>query len=477
MLRDEQTHELPDDDFTRARLAAGLGYAGWPALESALAKARDGVTEEYTALIAPVRAAAPSADRNALVLAYWQKLGDASATIDELLALGFASAETLHGQFGALVAAASRTLDARARACFDRLLPLLIESAAASVAPDVCLERLIVSSTACCAARRTWRCSRSIRAARARLLALFANSALLAERVIAHPLLLDDLARCAHRQQRPGPAELDAALERRLANIDLTDAEAEIEVLQEEKQSATFRIGLASSRHSDAIATSRALSDVADGMIARTLAIAERDVAQRHGVLPQRSCLAVIGYGSLGGAELGFASDLDLVFVYDDAIANGESNGERPLEGPRYVARLAQRVVHWLTVQSHAGRLYEVDVRLRPDGGKGMLVVSLDAFAEYQRERAWIWEQQALVRARVMAGDAATGSRFAELRAAALAQPTRCRGGARTSHDDAHTLARRTRSFDRRAARPQAGRRHAARYRVPVAGAGADACA
>ncbi|HZX91487.1 MAG TPA: bifunctional [glutamate--ammonia ligase]-adenylyl-L-tyrosine phosphorylase/[glutamate--ammonia-ligase] adenylyltransferase [Rudaea sp.] len=423
MLSDEQTHELPEDDFTRARLAAGLGYAGWPALESTLAKARDDVTEEYAALIAPVRAAAPSADRNVLVLAYWQKLGERSATTDELLALGFASAETLHGQFGALVAAASRTLDARARACFDRLLPLLIESAAASVAPDVCLERLIRLVHSVLRRSPYLALLEEHPAARARLLALFANSALLAERVIAHPLLLDDLLDARIDNSVPGPAELDAALERRLANIDLTDAEAEIEVLQEEKQSATFRIGLASSRNSDAIATSRALSNVADGMIARTLSIAERDVAQRHGVLPQRSCLAVIGYGSLGGAELGFASDLDLVFVYDDAIANGESNGERPLEGPRYVARLAQRVVHWLTVQSHAGRLYEVDVRLRPDGGKGMLVVSLDAFAEYQRERAWIWEQQALVRARVIAGDAATGSRFAELRAAALAQP------------------------------------------------------
>jgi len=422
MLRDEQTHELPADDFTRARLAAGLGYAGWPALESTLAKARDDVTEEYTALIAPARAAAPSADRNALVLAYWHKLGERSATADELLALGFASAETLHGQLGALVAAAARTLDARARACFDRLLPLLIEAAAASVAPDVCLERLVRLVHSVLRRSPYLALLEEHPRARARLLALFANSALLAERVIAHPLLLDDLLDARIDNSVPGPAELDAALERRLANIDLADAEAEIEVLQEEKQSATFRIGLASSRHCDAIATSRALSDVADGMIARTLSTAERDVAQRHGVLPQRS-LAVIGYGSLGGGELGFASDLDLVFVYDDAIANGESNGERPLEGPRYVARVAQRVVHWLTVQSHAGRLYEVDVRLRPDGGKGMLVVSLDAFAEYQRERAWIWEQQALVRARVIAGDAATGSRFAALRAAALAQP------------------------------------------------------
>src|SRR5262249_7571213 len=114
---------------------------------------------------------------------------------------------------------------------------------------------------------------------------------------------------------------------------------------------------------------------------------------------------------------------LDLVFVYDEALAGGESDGERPLEGARYVARIAQRVVHWLTVQSRAGRLYDVDVRLRPDGGKGLLVVSLEAFAEYQREPAWVWEREGLVRGRAVTGDAATAARFAERRANVLAQP------------------------------------------------------
>jgi len=423
MLRDEQTHELPEDPFVRERLAAGLGYAGWPELEAALAAVRDDVTEEYTALIAPVRGTAPAADRNPLVLAYWQRLGERSATAAELAVLGFASAETLHGQLGALHSAASRTLETRARACFDRLLPLLIEAAAVSIAPDVCLERLVrlVHGVLRRSAYLTLLEEQPI--ARERLVALFAGSALLAERVIAHPLLLDDLLDARVDTSMPARDELDAELERRLAHIDLTDAEAEIEVLQEEKQSATFRIGMANNRHSNAIATSRALSDVADAIIARTLSLAERDVAQRHGRLAQGSRFAVIGYGSLGGAELGFASDLDLVFVYDDAIAVGESDGERPLDGPRYVARLAQRVVHWLTVQSHAGRLYDVDIRLRPDGGKGLLVVSLDAFAEYQRERAWIWEQQALVRARGIAGEAATIANFTRRRAAVLAQP------------------------------------------------------
>ena len=110
------------------------------------------------------------------------------------------------------------------------------------------------------------------------------------------------------------------------------------------------------------------------------------------------------------------------MFVYNDIYAHGESDGARPLDGARYYARIAQRIVNWLGVQTHAGRLYEVDVRLRPDGGKGLLVTSMKSFADYQRERAWIWEQQALVRARPIAGDEATLARFKEVRAATLAQ-------------------------------------------------------
>src|SRR5688572_19282468 len=114
---------------------------------------------------------------------------------------------------------------------------------------------------------------------------------------------------------------------------------------------------------------------------------------------------AVLGYGSLGGEELGFGSDLDLVFLYD-AAADAHSDGARPLDAARWFARLAQKIVALLGTVTGAGRLYDVDVRLRPDGAKGLLVSSLASYGDYQRERAWTWEHQALVRARGVAGDA-----------------------------------------------------------------------
>lgn len=419
MLRDEQTHQLPPEPLARARLAVTLGHADWPALDAEVARVRAAVAEEYGALLRPVRAGKGTG----VVNVYWQHLKDASADAEELAALGFAAAENLHAQLGALLGGpAARALSARARACFDRLMPLLIESAAASAAPEPCLQRLLRLVHAVLRRPAYLSLLEEQPGARERLVAIFADSALLAERVIAHPMLLDDVFDARIEVVLPERARLAAEIERRIAHLDADDTEAEIELLQEEKQSAAFRLGLACRDGGlDATATARGLSDTAEVILARTLRLAERDVLRQHGAL-RDSGFAILGYGSLGGAELGFASDLDLVFIYNGNCLQHESDGARPLDGTRYCARIAQRVVHWLTTQTHAGRLYEVDVRLRPDGGKGLLVASLDAFAEYQRDRAWLWEQQALVRARAVAGDAATTARFSALRAEILAR-------------------------------------------------------
>src|SRR5699024_4763840 len=131
---------------------------------------------------------------------------------------------------------------------------------------------------------------------------------------------------------------------------------------------------------------------------------------------------AVLGYGSLGGEELGVGSDLDLVFLYD-APDEAQSDGDRPLDASRWFARLAQKVVALLGTVTGPGRLYEVDVRLRPDGASGLLVSSLASYDEYQRERAWTWEHQALVRARCVAGDDGLCADFDRVRERALARP------------------------------------------------------
>ena len=163
------------------------------------------------------------------------------------------------------------------------------------------------------------------------------------------------------------------------------------------------------------------LTEIAEAILRAALAIAWRDITTRHGrpaSMPDHAAFApyaVIAYGKLGGIELGYGSDLDLVFVHDDD-PNAMTTGSKPIDLATFYARLTQRLIHVLTTMTPQGALYEVDPRLRPDGSKGVLVNTLDGLGEYLRDKAWTWEHQALVRARAVAGDPALGARFARLR-------------------------------------------------------------
>jgi glutamate-ammonia-ligase adenylyltransferase len=237
--------------------------------------------------------------------------------------------------------------------------------------------------------------------------------------------LLDDVLDPRIDQLPLKRADISREIARTLGALDERDAEHELERINEFRSSIAFRLGLAfNDGRADAPATARRLAGLAEAVVASVLALATRELTAQHGRLPgDGGGFAVLGYGSLGGEELGFASDLDLVFVYDGKRANLMSDGTRPVDGTRWYQRLAQRVMHWLSAQTHAGKLYDVDTRLRPDGSKGLLVASVDAFEAYQRDRAWTWEHQALLRARPVAGDAALGEVLAGIRREILAAP------------------------------------------------------
>jgi len=432
MFADEQAHALPDDDTARARLAMSLGFADAAALDAELAHHRTVVAEEFAALMA-VEARSDAQRTQAQWSALWSALA-AGDDVDAglLAAAGISPAQDVAAELEALLGSVTyRNMSTRSRERLDRVMPALFAAAATQSDPAVCLVRLLRLVQA--VARRSVYLALLDEqpAALKRLSAVFAASAFLAERVIAHPLLLDELFDDRVEQGAPTRAEVDGELSRRLDALGGADAEGEIELIQEVRHSALFRIGLAFlGKRIDAVATARALSDVAESVLARVLRIAERDLVAAHGRLDGRgnAGLAIVAYGSLGGAELGFDSDLDLVFLYDgeflhDGSAQVESDGARPLDGQRWYARLAQRVVHVLGTLTRAGRLYEVDVRLRPDGSKGMLVLGIGAYEAYLRERAWTWELQALVRARAVAGDVGLARRFSQLRDDLLAVP------------------------------------------------------
>ncbi|RFP61917.1 bifunctional [glutamate--ammonia ligase]-adenylyl-L-tyrosine phosphorylase/[glutamate--ammonia-ligase] adenylyltransferase [Cognatiluteimonas weifangensis] len=421
MLRDAQVHALPQDPRERARLAAALGHVDWPALRAALEVRRSVVATEFAALLAPRRR---RGDAPPALAAYWRALPEAGDA-QVLAAAGFDDPDTADGALRDLARApALRALSDAARARLDRVLPALLASAAASRQPDAALRRLLPLLHNILRRASYLALLDEQPAALQRLVDVLARSALLGERLAAHPLLLDELLDVRVGGPLPQRAESLAACTAALAQ---EDTEAALLALNETRQALSFRIALATlDARQGAQDSVRQLAWLADAVVAVVLQLAQREMRAAHGALAGVD-FAVLGYGSLGGEELGFGSDLDLVFLYalpEGAAADAlQSDGARPLDAARWCARLAQKIVALLGTGTAAGRLYEVDVRLRPDGAKGLLVSPLAGYADYQRQRAWTWEHQALVRARAVAGDAALCARFEAVRAAVLAQP------------------------------------------------------
>jgi Glutamine synthetase adenylyltransferase len=428
MLRDAQTHDIPDDALSRERIACGLDWPAWEPLAEELAQHREIVATEFAAVLMPQGgrgASVPAADA-----ALWQAACAETLDAGTLEASGFVpGAEAADALAKLPQGGAVRAMSARSRERLDHLMPQLIAAARTSTAPVPCLLRLCRLTQAVARRSSYLALLEEQPAARKRLATLFADSALLAEQVIAQPLLLDDVLDPRIDQLPLKRADIAAEIARVLATLEEREAEAELERINEFQSSTAFRLGLAfNDGRADAAATARRLAALAESVVGAVTALAERELIAQHGRLPGTdlqpgSGFAVLGYGSLGGEELGFASDLDLVFVYDGKRAQAMSDGARPIEGARWYQRLAQRVMNWLTVPTRAGRLYEVDTRLRPDGSKGLLVGSLDAFVAYQQSRAWTWEHQALLRARPVAGDAALGVALTAVRRDILGVP------------------------------------------------------
>jgi glutamate-ammonia-ligase adenylyltransferase len=217
---------------------------------------------------------------------------------------------------------------------------------------------------------------------------------------------------------------LEAELADRLAGVDEDDLEAQMEALRNFQRAAVFSTAVADlSSVLPVMKVSDRLSDIAEVILGActTLARAQMEVKYGRprcgepGVLRDAG-FAVIGYGKLGGIELGYGSDLDLVFVHDSEGSLQETDGPASLECAVFFARMARRLVHLLSTQTTSGALYEVDTRLRPSGKGGLMVSNLKGFEEYQRTEAWTWEHQALLRARAVAGDPPVRAAFEALR-------------------------------------------------------------
>jgi len=403
---DTQTQTLPSDPIERAALARAGGFADANAFDRALQHHRAAVIRHFDAMFA----SAP-ADAIDPLTRVWLDAPPNAEHAAALESAGFAEPEPIIAAI-ARVRASARYLQlpALSRERFDLLVPQLLRVAAGTVQPRVVFERLLALLETISGRSAYLALLVEHPPVLPRIAQLMGASAWAADYLTRHPILLDELldshALFAEPDWSVWRHELAAALAAHAG-----DNERQIDALRHFQHAQTFRLlakdlnGLLSiERLADH------LSALADIVLEATLGCCWAQIRGK-GAPPPR--FAIIGYGKLGGKELGYASDLDIVFLYDD---------EDDAAAESY-ARLAQRINAWLTSATAAGRLYETDLRLRPDGVSGLLVSSFAAFRQYQRTKAWPWEHQALTRARFVAGDAKIGAAFEAERAAVLRMP------------------------------------------------------
>jgi len=418
MRGDNQTHTLPSDPLERQCIATGLGYADWDALLQVLQKYRQQVSTEFDALLATrqQRSAVPEA-----WVDYWRTLSPVNESSDTLFAAGFTQAEQTNQVLRHFAHSPGvKALSDHSRIRLNRVLPALLHAASHTAQPDTALQRALGLLQAI--VRRTSYLALLDEQpdALTRLVNVLAHSALLTERLQSFPVLLDELLDVRIAGPLPDTTTMQQACYQALNHA---DTETALRNLNETRLALSFRLALAfHDGRINAIDCTCRLAQLANAVVTVILQQAQLELIADHGLLPGGR-FAVIAYGSLGALELGFGSDLDLIFLYDYSAENNTSHGPRPLIADRWFARLAQKIMARLSVNTAAGRLYEVDVRLRPDGAKGALVTSLTSYQHYQTQRAWTWEHQALVRARGIAGDASLLADFEQIRQCVLTTP------------------------------------------------------
>ena len=426
MLADEQTHRLPKDAQTRARIAAAMGLPDWSALACELAMHRERVSAHFRAIVFGGGTGASVNPIAASLEAIWGAQPDTAALTEALRNAGFAAAadDAQRLLTGLRDSALLRKLDDPGRRRLQALLPELATGIGASREPVTVLKRVLRVLEAIGPRSAYFALLNESAHARRRLIELADHGDFLVNQIAAYPLLLDELIDARVLAHTPTREEL--ARELSLALGELTDAEPErqVEALRHFQQAATFHVAVADlTDRLPIMRVSDRLTEIAELILERTMDLAWRQITAQFGVPmcgegAERTPVTVcaIGYGKLGGRELGYSSDLDLVFLHDSHGERQETDAARPIENPLFFVRLAQRIMHLLTMHSSAGRLYEVDVRLRPSGKGGLLVSSIRAFAEYQQRDAWTWEHQALLHARAVAGAQGLCAEFERIR-------------------------------------------------------------
>lgn len=418
--QDRQTHLLPEDDLSRHRLARSMDFADWGAFFQQLERHRQRVQENFDKVFASPHTEDEPTDQR--LQAVWECQVEGDQAIEFLERAGFKDGgEALARLERFRSSYAYRELGKRGGERMEQLMPMLLAAVSAAADSNVTLERLLNLLEAI--TKRTAYLALLVESpiALSQLVRLAGISPWIAQQITQFPLLLDEMLDPRRLYSPLNSEDLRAELDTLLSAVDPDDRERQLDRMRQFANSNKLRVAAADiTGFIPLMVVSDYLTDIAETLLRKVLEYTWLDLTAKYGVpegiAEDDKGFAVIGYGKLGGIELGYGSDLDLVFLHSSKKTSAVTSGERSISNDVFYVRLGQRMIHMLTTRTSSGLLYEIDMRLRPNGNSGMLVSSLDAFERYQKEDAWTWEHQALLRARFVAGDRRVGACFRRIR-------------------------------------------------------------
>lgn len=429
-MEDKQTQLLPEDELSRARVALIMGFEGWQDCQKTLAQHRENVATHFANIIATEES--EESAQSALDEGWFELW---LAEVDEVSDAQWLEKHGYEDPAGSLSVLSSlrdsrtvQTMQTQGRKRLNQFMPVLLEALTEVANPSETLSRVLLLVEAIL--RRTAYVMLLLEnpGARTQLVNLCSESPWIARQLAETPLLLDELLNAESLYHPPARDELQDDLRQQMLRISYDDLENQMESLRHFKKAHTLRVAASELKGTlSLMKVSDYLTWIAEVVLDHVVDVAFSNLVVRHGYpgraggATNETDFAVVGYGKLGGIELGYTSDLDLVFVHtaDSELA---TDGEKPIDNAVFYTRLGQRIVHILNAQTPSGQLYEVDMRLRPSGNSGLLVSTLQAFEKYQRNDAWIWEHQALARARGVAGNSEALAAFEAVRHNILCQ-------------------------------------------------------
>ncbi len=434
-VADRQTQELPADGVGQARMAYSMGFDHWDSFMVELDRQRGRVTEHFADVIAPADEVVDEDDLSSDWLFLWHSEFDADEGEAFFAEHGLDNPQLAWKAFSDLKS--SRSVQVMQAVGHERLLdvlPKLMNQVISVENSGETLERVLLLIQAVIRRSAYLVLLAENPDAMQQLVKLCSASAWFSETLAKQPVLLDELIDQRTLYAPPTKEELQSDLRQQLLRIPEEDEEQLMETLRYFKSAHALRV--AASDITGALPLMKVsdyLTWLAEAILEAVLEIAWRQLTEKHGV-PQKSpgvpCdpdFIIVGYGKMGGIELSYGSDLDLVFIHD-AEAGLYTEGKKPVANSVFFTRLGQKIIHILNTFTPGGQLYEVDMRLRPSGNSGLLVSSLKAFTDYQEKEAWTWEHQALVRARVITGSGRLKQAFEQVRAKILGTARKPKG-------------------------------------------------